>query len=68
MVGGFGLCSLMVGGCYPQQIAAPENTPPRVMEVMEVMEVRSQQVSDSLSLIGRIEPWRETTLYFHSDP
>lgn len=57
----YALFLLTAAGCYPAPDAAPQSTPARTVEVIEL---QSESVTDSVSLIGRIEPWREVTLYF----
>ena len=55
------LVLLTVAGCYPAPQAAPQAMPLRTVEVLEL---RSEAVVDAVRPIGRIEPWREVTLYF----
>lgn len=59
-----GYCALLLltaAGCYPGPGAAPLAMPVRTVEVLEL---HAEPVVDSVRLIGRIEAWRETTLYF----
>lgn len=55
------LTILTAAGCYPLPDVAPHSAPLRTVEVIEL---RSQPVVDQTSLIGQLEPWRETTSYF----
>jgi multidrug efflux pump subunit AcrA (membrane-fusion protein) len=48
-------------GCYPKEIEGQRETPPRVVNVMNVV---AQPMPQSVTFIGRAEPWREAILYF----
>jgi len=51
----------VVAGCYPGHTVRVAETLPHPVEVIEV---HASPVPDPLSLVGRIEPWREAVLYF----
>ena len=55
-------CALsLLSGCYPQTAAGPADATLRRVDVVELHE---EPVADPVTLIGSIEPWRETVLYF----
>ena len=55
------MLTLLVPGCYPQTGTGPRDVTLRPVEVIELAE---EPVDDTVSLIGRIEPWQEGILYF----
>jgi len=55
------LFSASVAGCYPQSLTAPSEPQARAVEVIEL---QRETVRDSLVLLGEVEPWRQTTIYF----
>ncbi len=48
-------------GCYPQTDAGPQGA---TLRPVDVVELRHEEVVETLSLIGVTEPWREAVLYF----
>jgi RND family efflux transporter MFP subunit len=52
---------LALAGCYPQTGAGPRDV---ALRTVEVAEIRSEEVAETLSLIGLTEPWQEAVLYF----
>jgi multidrug efflux pump subunit AcrA (membrane-fusion protein) len=56
-----GVLLASLSGCYPHQGGS---APTGAARNVDVIEVRRQQVSDTLTLVGRIEPGQEATLYF----
>jgi len=55
------LLILVLAGCYPETGAGPQQATPRPVDVIEL---RAEPVVESVTLIGRIEPWQEAILYF----
>ncbi len=55
------LAILSVPGCYPSRDSGTQVKPLRTVEIVKLA---AESVEESVTLIGRIEPWRETTLYF----
>ena len=53
--------ALVATGCYPKDLA---DVPHSLQPSVQVLEVRQTAVDDRVRLLGRIEPWREATLYF----
>ncbi len=48
-------------GCYPQLREGPGDA---TSPLVEVVELREQPLTDTATVIGVTEPWREATLYF----
>jgi HlyD family secretion protein len=52
---------IVSAGCYPQLHAGPENAAPPPVEVLEL---QTQPIAETATLIGTTEPWREAALHF----
>lgn len=55
------MLTLLATGCYPQTGTGPREMEPRPVEVLALAE---EPVVDTVTLVGRVEPWREAILYF----
>lgn len=52
---------LAAAGCYPGSGSIPQTSPQRTVEVVPLS---TEKKTDDVTLIGEIEPCRETTMYF----
>lgn len=56
-----GLVIFALAGCYPQIGTGPQEV---TLSPVTVLELKHEPVTETLTLIGSIEPWREAVLYF----